>query len=214
MEKESKLIVALDIYDGNTALGLVKLLREEAFAFKLNWPIIMGNGSVIIHEISKYAPVLCDFKLADIPNTNKLVTRKAREEGAWGIISHIFNGRDSFAAVVEEANPHMKVFSVSIMSHPGFSDFMKPRFREMIESSVSLGASGIIVPGNNYDLIREARKIAGNKLLVATGIGAQKGRADLSIEAGADYVIVGRSIYESRDPLKAAMDINASMNRL
>lgn len=212
MAKKSRLIVALDIYDGERALQLAKSLESEVFAFKVNWPIILGNGSGIIGKLSKYSNVLCDFKIADIPNTNRLITRKAREEGSWGIISHIFNGRDSFSAVVEEAGSEMKVFSVATMSHPGFADFMKPQFRKMVEVSISLGAAGIIVPGNNYNMIGEVRKLAGDKLLVATGIGAQNGRADLSVNAGADYVIVGRSIYESPDPLRSAKDINSEIS--
>jgi orotidine-5'-phosphate decarboxylase len=82
----------------------------------------------------------------------------------------------------------------------------------MVEASISLGASGIIVPGNDYTMIGEVRKLAGEKLLIATGIGAQNGKADLSVNAGADYVIVGRSIYESPDPLRAAEVINSEIS--
>jgi orotidine-5'-phosphate decarboxylase len=82
----------------------------------------------------------------------------------------------------------------------------------MVETSLSLGPSGIIVPGNDYTLIGEVRKLAGEKLLLATGIGAQNGKAGLSVKAGADYVIVGRSIYESSDPLSAAQGINSEIS--
>jgi len=50
-------------------------------------------------------------------------------------------------------------------------------------------------------------KMADNLLILTPGVGAQGGTAGDAINAGADYVIVGRSIYKSDDPRKAAQDL-------
>ena len=212
MRSGKKLIVALDIYDGNRAKEIALKIKDEIFAIKVNWPIVMANGSGIIKELSEIAPVLCDFIIADIPNTNRLIAMKAREEGAWGIISHSFTGSDSLEAVIAESKGKMKVFSVVTMSHPGYREFMEPLSERMIEASLRCGVDGFIVPGNDYSTIARVRKSAGDLLLAATGIGAQGGKAGKAVRAGADYVIVGRSIYQAENPLSAAREINLEIS--
>jgi orotidine-5'-phosphate decarboxylase len=209
---ERRLIAALDIYDADRAIDLARILKDEIKAIKVNWPLIMSAGSSIIRDLSRFSPVLCDFKIADIPNTNRLITRKALEDGGWGIISHSIIGSDSLKAVIEESRGRMKVFSIVAMSHPGFKEFMEPLSNDLISSSINCGVDGFIVPGNNYDVISQVKERAGGLTLVATGIGAQGGAADLAIRAGADYVIVGRSLYQSDDPLKTAREINSSIS--
>jgi len=51
------------------------------------------------------------------------------------------------------------------------------------------------------------RKIAIDLSIISPGVGTQGGSAGDTIRAGADYVIVGRSIYQSDDPEAAAKQI-------
>jgi orotidine-5'-phosphate decarboxylase len=51
------------------------------------------------------------------------------------------------------------------------------------------------------------RKIVGDLLILSPGVGAQGGSASATIGKGADYVIVGRSIYGAEDPRKAAEQV-------
>ena len=51
------------------------------------------------------------------------------------------------------------------------------------------------------------RKIAVDVTIISPGVGTQGGSAGDTIRAGADYVIVGRSIYQSNDPAAAAKQI-------
>ena len=51
------------------------------------------------------------------------------------------------------------------------------------------------------------RKIAIDLIIISPGVGTQGGSADDTIWAGADYVIVGRSIYQSDDPAAGAKQI-------
>jgi orotidine-5'-phosphate decarboxylase len=66
----------------------------------------------------------------------------------------------------------------------------------------------VIAPATRPGRISEIRKIVGQLLILAPGVGAQGGSAADAIRAGADYVIVGRSIYASPDPAKAARGIS------
>ncbi len=204
---DSKLIVALDLADSNQVLQIAKKISGEIFAVKLQWITVMDKGISIVKELSKMTKVLCDFKVADIPYTNSNIASRVANAGAWGIISHSFLGRDSLSAVVEAAG-NMKVFSVVAMSHPGYSEFMKKHVHDLVEVSIDCGVYGMIAPGNDYKMLREIRELAPDVKIAAPGVGAQGGSAIKAMEAGADYVIVGRGVYGSADPIASTRAIN------
>ncbi len=207
---KNRLIVALDLYDVERALGLIHEIGDNIYGAKVNWPLIMSEGIGVIRKLSKETRVICDLKLADIPNTVRLITEKAREQGGFAIITHSFTGSDSLSAVVRSAGP-MKVFSVVAMSHAGSSEFITPSMDSLIDISIDAGVSGFIAPGNNYEVLRHIRKRAGKLTILSPGIGAQGGDPSLAIRNGADFIIVGRSIYNSENPSSTVRQINNSL---
>lgn len=207
---DSRLILALDVTEPKKALRIAGDLREHLFAVKVNWPLVMTAGIGIVSEIAKHSRVICDFKLADVPHTVSLITAKAKEHGAYGIITHAFTGRDSLEEIVKTAGK-MKVFSVVAMSHPGSGRFVDPRMDELVSVSREAGVHGFIAPGNQYDTLKHIREIAEESTILSPGIGAQGGNAAMAIRSGADYIIVGRSIYNSDDPAGAAETIISSL---
>lgn len=209
---DSKLVLAMDVFDTDFALDLSRKLSGELFAVKINWPLIMARGASIISELSKYSKVICDLKLADIPNTNSLIAEKAAEMGAWGIISHSIIGRDSLQAVAS-VSEELKVFSVVAMSHEGASQYIYPRTDELIQMSKEVGVYGFIAPGNDYKMLSRIKKQAGNLKVMTPGVGAQGGSATEAVKNGADLVIVGRAIYNSEDPVKAARAFNEEISK-
>mgnify|MGYP001626198327 CR=1 FL=1 len=202
---DSRLVLALDVMDRSRAIEIAHSLRSTVFAVKINWPLILAGSGSIIGEIAKITRVICDFKVADIPNTNSLIARFARDQGAWGIISHSFTGFESIRSVVE-ASGDMKVFSVVAMSHPG-SDLINGNYEKLMDISERAGVYGYIAPGNKISDLASIRKKT-EKIIMSPGIGSQGGKASDAVKAGADLIIVGRSIYESSDPVKAAEMIN------
>ncbi|WP_048161418.1 orotidine-5'-phosphate decarboxylase [Thermoplasma acidophilum] len=202
---ESRLVVALDLTDKDRALEIARSIGRQVFAIKINWPLVLAGSGSIIGEIARVSRVVCDFKIADIPNTNSIIAKFARDQGAWGIISHSFTGLESLRSVVE-ASGDTKVFSVVAMSHPG-SDLINDNYRKLMDISERAGVYGYIAPGNKLSDLSEIRKRT-KKTIMSPGIGSQGGRASDAIKAGADLVIVGRSIYESADPVTAAEAIN------
>lgn len=213
MSQESRLIVALDIYDSQRALEIARSAEGKVRAIKVNWPLLMTNGVEIIQRLSKFSDILCDLKVADIPNTNRLITQKVRDSGAWGIISHIFPGRDSLEAVIDAAGS-MKVVGVAAMSHPGSSEFMVPLKEKFLDIALESGLYGIISPGNNYGLTKELKTRAGNLKIISPGVGTQGGKISQAIRSGSDYIIIGRHIYESDDPGARIDEINIEMKEV
>ncbi len=209
---DSKLVLAMDFFDTDFALDLAGKVGKELFAIKINWPITMVKGASIITDLSEFSRVICDYKIADIPYTNKLIAQKAAEMGAWGIISHSITGSDSLRAVTNVSD-ELKVFSVVSMSHPGASEFIYPNMEKLLHMSREAGVYGLIAPGNDYSMLSRIREKAGEMKIMTPGVGAQGGSAAEAVRHGADLVIVGRAIYDSEDPVSAVRRFNQEISR-
>ena len=206
MRLRHRLIAALDVPDVDRAHAIARAVRDRTDAIKVNWPLILPTGSAMIRELAVDGYVLCDFKLADIPNTNRLVVEQAIRAGASGIICHGFAGEDSVRACVEAAGG-ADVFVVTELSHPGGQEYTAKFAEDFARLAVRARAAGIIAPATRPERVKALRAIVGSRLILAPGVGAQGGRASGAIAAGADAVIVGRAIYEAKDPAKAAREI-------
>ena len=210
MKLDSRLILALDITDRGKALDIVSNVAGSIDAVKVNYPFVLGCGIGAVRELAAKADVICDFKVADIPNTNRLIVDQARKSGAKAIICQAFPGRDSLEACVKAAGG-MEVYVVTEMSHPGAEMFMAPVAERMAKLAVDVGAAGIIAPATRPDKVRALRKIVGSLKILSPGVGAQGGSAADAVKAGADYVIVGRAIYGAPDPAEAARKLAAEI---
>jgi orotidine-5'-phosphate decarboxylase len=201
MRKMTGLILALDVLSRETALDLTSSIGGRFDAIKVGYPLILAAGLGIVREISAAVPVIADLKVADIPNTNRLICRQALQAGASGLIAHAFPGRDSLEACQEAAQSFgAELFVVTEMSHPGAGQFMAPLAEEMARLAVEIGASGVVAPATRPERIRTIRSIVGKKIIISPGVGAQGGSAAEALAAGADYLILGRSVIEAPNP--------------
>jgi orotidine-5'-phosphate decarboxylase len=211
---KSRLILALDVTDRKEAMHIALTLGDMVDAVKVNYPLVLSCGLGIIGEIKKHANVIADFKVADIPNTNRLICEETFKAGADAIICQGFTGRDSVEACIDVARKFDKeAFVVTEMSHPGALDFLQPCAMELVDLARSAGASGIVAPATRPERLSLIRKRAGNMKIISPGVGAQGGDAAAAIRAGADFVIVGRSIYNAKDPYQAAIDFTEQLRR-
>ncbi len=208
MRVEKGLVLALDITDEDKALRIAKLSAPHIDAVKVGLPLVLSTGLGVVSRASRISDVLCDFKVADIPSTNRIIAAEAFRAGARGLIAHAFPGSDSLSAVAEEARVHGgEVYAVTEMSHPGAQELMAGSAEEMARMAVRCGAAGIVAPATRPERVRALRRIVGSLRILSPGVGAQGGSATSALLAGADAVIVGRSIYDSPDPAEASRRI-------
>jgi len=203
---EGRLILALDVYSRGKALEIAESTADYLWAVKVNWPLIIGSGLGIITELKRMTglPIIADLKLADIPNTNRLIAKKVFEAGADYIIAHGFVGRDSARAVMELG----KTIIVVEMSHPGAEEFIQPTTDKLIEMANELEPFGVIAPATRPERVTYIRsKLKPGIKVITPGVGAQGGKVSEVLKAGADYVIVGRAIYQSENPGESARRI-------
>lgn len=205
MRHDSGLVLALDETDGERAMAIARDVSDVVDAVKINWPLVLSEGPRMITRLAELTDVICDFKVADIPNTVRLIVENAVSRGASAVIVHAFTGDDSLRAAVEAAGD-AEIYAVTEMSHPGALCFTAQHAEEMARMGVECGVDGFIAPATRPDRIRAIRAVAGpGKKILSPGVGAQGGRASDAISAGADYAIVGRAIYGAQDPRAAAL---------
>ncbi len=205
MKRNTRLVLALDVTERDQAMHVAEEVSGFVDAVKVNYPLALSCGMDTIASLAEINDVICDFKVADIPNTNRLIVEQVFGHGASGVIVHGFVGEDSVRACVEAAKG--EVFVVTEMSHPGGQVFTAPIADKLAHLAVDVGASGIIAPATRPERVKALREIVGDLIIITPGVGAQGGSASASIEAGADYIIVGRSIYNSPDPKHSAKEI-------
>lgn len=206
----TELILALDVTEKKKALSLAHACAPHLDAIKLGYPLILSCGLSLARELEdEDLPLIADFKVADIPNTNRLIVEQVFDAGFSSVICHGFTGKDAIQACVDTTSDYGGAcFVVAEMSHPGATEFFHGETAEHIARlAMECGADGIIAPATRPDRVRLLRGIVKNRKILSPGIGVQGGVADL-VAGLVDGIIVGRAIYEAEDPIAAAVALH------
>jgi len=206
----TELILALDVTEKRRALAVARACAPHVDAIKLGYPLILSCGLSMAQELEEVdLPLIADFKVADIPNTNRLIVEQVFDAGFSSVICHGFTGKDAIQACVETTSDYGGAcFVVAEMSHPGATEFFHGETAVHIARlAMECGADGIIAPATRPDRVRMLRDIVKGRKIISPGIGAQGGDPD-RVEGLVDGIIVGRAIYEADDPAAAAGAFN------
>lgn len=210
MQKNNHIILALDVEDSKRVLQICEEVVEYIDAIKVGYPLVLNTGLSVIKKLKNFdKPIIADFKVADIPEISRKICEIATKSGADYVIVHGFVGEDVVKACSEAA----KIFVVAEMSHPGAKDFMSSE-AEKIAKIAKKYAYGIVAPATRPEIIRQLRKIVGDIVIITPGIKAQGAAVGDAIKAGADFEIIGRGIYASQDPKKAAQEFANILKKL
>lgn len=204
----SRLLLALDETDPQRAFSVAEAAAPHLAGIKINWPLLMQGGLETVAKLAKLAPVICDLKVADIPNTARLIAEAAYGAGAAGIIAHAFPGAGPLRAIHDVA-PDRDLYAVITMSHPGGGEFFD--ITALAAVARDGGATGVVAPATRPEDITAVREAVGDLKIIAPGVGAQGGNPRAAITAGADLIIVGRAIYQTDDPGAAAREFAAAL---
>lgn len=212
--RRTGLVVAIDLQDLQRAASVAGEVAPFADAVKVGYPTVLAAGLGCVRTLAEASrlPVICDFKVADIPPVAGAIARQALAAGARSVICQAFAGRDSVAAVAEACREHGALpIAVVEMSHEGGREFTGPNAEALLNAALAGGARGIVAPATRPERIAALRVRAGAVLIFSPGAGAQGGSPKEAARAGADFVIVGRSVVEARDPARAAAEAAASI---
>ncbi len=199
------LILALDLLDKRRALEIAEITSEYIDMIKVNYPLVLSAGIEIISELSEIKPVIADFKIADIPYISSLIADIAFKKGAKAVIVHGFVGENTVKSVLDVAKKYgREVYLVIELTSESL--ILEMQSDEIIRIALKLGCHGIIAPATKPERIKRAREIARNIKIFSPGVGIQGGEVESVLNAGADGIIVGRSIYNSKDPARIARE--------
>ncbi len=212
---KNKIIVALDTDNLDKAKKLVKLLRPRIKFFKIGLELInTGKAPELIKFIDKLgARVFYDIKLNDIPNTIARSVKVISKLGVWGFTIHASSGREAIRAAVARKGKS-KVIGVTILTSLPADKNKIVRLAGMLAEE---GADGIVCSVREIKLLKKFEK-----LIIAPGIrpawasqNDQRRTATprKAMEAGADYLVIGRPITEHKDPLEALESIMKEMEK-
>ena len=225
-----KVILAND-YDSseknlqNKTLQNIKKLNPYLCAIKLNFHLLLPLSSKEIIKINKTAhdyglQTIADIKLNDIGNTNRVTTEHLWNLGFDAVIANPIMGLDSLKNLVKSS--HKEKNGVITLCH-----MSAPEARLSYDMEIKLGkkqqlyqlflnwaltakVDGIVVGATFPKIIQYCSKQAGKNLSIfSPGVGTQGGNASEVISSGTDYLIVGRTILNAKNPITVAKELQS-----
>ncbi|HJU14390.1 MAG TPA: orotidine 5'-phosphate decarboxylase [Candidatus Nitrosotalea sp.] len=229
MEKastKSRIILANDLDDSGAdklerkTLSNITLLGGNLCAIKLNFHVILPLSEESLSRINRHAhrkglQTIADIKLNDIGSTNMQAVKRLWRCGFDAVIANPIMGPENLKALVGEAHDQNRgVIALVHMSHPGAKlgyglSIRNPKTGKpqklhdlFLKWSNSANVDGVVVGATVPDVIIQTKKIIGNRCdIYSPGVGTQGGSAKEALEAGSRYLIVGRTILNSKHPV-------------
>lgn len=230
-----RLIVALDVPTYERAAQLAAELRSLGVLFKVGHEALFGYGDRLRDEFERLGiEYFVDAKLHDIPRTVAAGVRALVRPGARIINVHALGGHEMMLGAVEAAQSRAdelgiavpRIFAVTLLTSHGSADLGElglqggPGENVMRLAALARDAqcAGVVcspheVPdlkayfGADFEAlcpgIRPTGAAHADQKRVATPAEA--------VRAGADYLVVGRSIVEAREASAATAAILADM---
>ena len=224
-----KLIAAIDTPDLGRATELVRTISPHCGMVKLGLEFFLRHGPAGFAQAAQGNPVFLDLKLHDIPNTVAGAVRALLPLGAELLTIHAGGGAKMIAAAAEAARGatwRPKILAVTVLTsldaaalaEIGVAGGTAQQVLRLARVALENGADGLVCSAHEISLLRDA--FGAKPILVVPGIrpaGAALGdqarvmTPEQAVQAGADYIVVGRPITEAADPAAAAAAIAASI---
>jgi orotidine-5'-phosphate decarboxylase len=233
----SRLIFALDASSIDEAMQLVEQLVGEVGMFKVGKQLFLHAGPQVVHMIrERGGEVFLDLKFHDIPRTVGKAAAEATRMGVRMFDVHASGSLEMMQRTVAEVNKvcraeglrRPKVLAVTVLTSLNHDDLKRVGVSSGVQNQVvrlarlskEAGMDGVVASPLETVAIR--RECGHGFLIVTPGVRMREGtwedqkRAntpEAAIRAGADYLVIGQPIRDADDPVRAARDIVAAMER-
>ncbi|MDC1136377.1 orotidine 5'-phosphate decarboxylase [Nitrosopumilus sp.] len=208
----------------NKTIQNIKKLNPYLCGIKLNFHLLLPLSAKEIIKINKTAhdyglQTIADIKLNDIGNTNRVTTEHLWNLGFDAVIANPIMGLDSLKNLVKSSHKEQKgVITLCHMSAPEakLSYDMEIKmgkkqqlYQLFLNWALTSKVDGIVVGATFPKIIQYCSKQAGRNLSIfSPGVGTQGGNASEVISSGTNYLIVGRTILNAKDPISMAKELH------
>jgi orotidine-5'-phosphate decarboxylase len=230
------IIAALDVPSVEQALQLAEQIAPTVGAFKIGKELFVTAGPDIVKRIrATGASVFLDLKFHDIPNTVAKAVTAAVQLDVQMLTVHTSGGFEMLKAAEKAAEdaawklgriPPL-VLGVTVLTsldtaalrEIGFDVNVEYQVRRLATVAMKAGLRGLVC--SPQEVVKLRQTIPPAMQLVTPGIRTGAEKADdqkrtltpkEAIQAGANWLVIGRPIYAAENPREAAEKILESLN--
>ena len=225
-----RIIVALDLDNINKATKLVKELKKEVYAFKIGHEFFYNFGIKGYKKIYEICPkIFLDLKLHDIPNTVEKGLKAILKLRPIFTTIHISGGDEMQKISALKNNKKTNILGVTVLTSLDEKQTLKYYKEKNVNNLVKKFAnfakknnlSGLVCSPLEINIVRQ--EVGKKIILVVPGIRPIKKISSKkddqkrtltpkqAIDLGANFLVIGRPIIESKNPLETIKKINQSI---
>jgi orotidine-5'-phosphate decarboxylase len=225
----SRVIVALDLATAEEAVRTAQSLANEAAGFKVGLRLLHGPGPGTVAALAELGkPVFADAKLHDIPSQVEAAARRLGDLGTRWLTVHAAGGPAMIEAAIRglaAAGHGGGVLAVTVLTSLDKTDIERiapglspgKLTSRLARLAAETGCEGLVCAAPELGVVNQ---VAAGLLKFVPGVGTgEAGNTDQARVAtpagaaagGADYLVIGRSIVATPDPLAALITINGQV---
>ena len=229
---DKNIVVALDFDKQQTAFELIDRLDPSLCRLKIGKEMFTHFGPTFVQAVqNKGFDVFLDLKFHDIPNTVAKAVKAAADLGVWMVNVHASGGTRMMTAAKEILEPYGKdaplLIAVSVLTSMSEDDLKELGVTKSPAEQVNFlaglahksGLDGMVCSAQEAEMLKQ--NYGKDFKLVTPGIRTADASADdqkrimtpeRAVAAGSDYLVIGRAITKSDNPIQTMKDIYASIN--
>lgn len=225
---DPKIIVALDFPAEAPALALVDTLDPALCRLKVGKELFTRSGPALVRSLQERGfEVFLDLKFHDIPNTTSAAVAAAADLGVWMVNVHASGGARMMEACRSRLDAYGEkrplLIAVTVLTSMAAEDLQgigitvspEQQVARLAQLTADCGLDGVVCSAQEAPQLK--RDQGSDFTLVTPGIrpqSAAKGDQQrvmtptAALQAGSDYLVIGRPITQAKDPLEALQAIH------
>ncbi|MCB5195026.1 orotidine-5'-phosphate decarboxylase [Deefgea salmonis] len=229
MNFDPRVIVALDFSSAAAALAFADRVNPSLCRLKVGKELFTASGPALVEQlVARGFDVFLDLKFHDIPHTVAQACKVAASLGVWMVNVHASGGRKMLETTRDalEALPQRPLLiAVTVLTSMGAEELAEmglpapaTQVERLAKLAQSCGLDGVVcsaqearqlkqICGTDFKLVTPGIRPVGSDSHDQTRIMTPKS----AMQAGSDYLVIGRPITQSTDPILTLQQINAEL---